>query len=146
MVATLLVILMSLSWPAMNRAAASTRLERTGRSILRALSFAHDRAITERRHYRVLLDGSRHHYTIERENDPVNSPGVFGKITDSFQNACYWPQDISVGDLPQDALLFLPDGSALDGGFTLHNLQGEKLRLRIQGITGRCSFIDAQGG
>jgi general secretion pathway protein H len=141
----LVILLMSLvaavSYPALSRGTASFRLRATGRDVLSTLRYAREKAITEQRGMRVVVN--RETQQVVLSDDLGDGPRTYSV-----------PQDVRISALQQPgretgqeilSFRFRPNGSSESGVIVLKSKTGAYLRVVTDPITGGAKIEAGHG-
>lgn len=127
-----------ISWPAVNRYAAASRLEMAGDKLAATLAFARDSAVLEGRNYRVSFNAVDGTYDVLNQNDPVNDPETYSPVRNSVVRKQRIPGGLVISAISGRELNFTPDGTSEDFYVRIRNTSGSELGLYVTGISGKC--------
>jgi prepilin-type N-terminal cleavage/methylation domain-containing protein len=96
---SLLVLLASMAWPALQTQITSSELPESAERVRSALAMARCEAVMEHRRFRVRFVKEEQQPKIECEADPINQPGVFTASTADWANEPMLLADVQVHDI-----------------------------------------------
>jgi general secretion pathway protein H len=141
MVLLVISLAVAISYPALSRGTKAFYLRASGRDLLNTLRYARERAITEQRVMRVVID---------RETRGVTLSDEIGDDARSY----FLPESIGVqgvmlaGEVVMEGPLiipFLPNGSSLDAEVLLQSDTGGIVRIVTDPITGGARILFDRG-
>jgi prepilin-type N-terminal cleavage/methylation domain-containing protein len=132
LVAVLMLVIVGLSAPSFKRTLSGFAAHNTALGISKLISYAQERAIIERRYYKVRFDPAIGQYRISASDESDDKliyrdvPGKLGKVFSL-------PQGLSIR-CPADEITLYPDGTCDEFSFTVADRYGSGYLVRIKGF------------
>ncbi len=132
-VVMILGLLAGITFPSFSNSFANLQLNNSVRDISCLMKYAREKAIMQRKKYRLEFDIAEKRYWLSREEDPINAPNQFKKLTTGIEDKKL-PQNISVKKIlfpigiskfSHSYVSFYPDGSIDAADIYLANKKGE---------------------
>lgn len=104
---SLLVLLASIAWPAMQSQITASQLPESAERVRSALAMARCEAVMEHRRFRIRFAKGDQQPKIEYESDPINKPGVYEASTADWVHESLLLADVQVHDIQPGRPVYL---------------------------------------
>lgn len=147
----ILGLLIGVAIPSFSNSFASLQLNNSIRNMISLMRYGRERAIMQRKRYRIEFDIEEKKYWLSREEDPINAPDEFVQLRRTIENRRL-PENISIrkvvfpGEIIKFShpyISFCPDGSVDSAEIYLINKKEESCVIftktfgKIEGSCGR---------
>ncbi|MBN2452966.1 MAG: prepilin-type N-terminal cleavage/methylation domain-containing protein [Candidatus Omnitrophica bacterium] len=132
LVAVLMLVIVGIAAPSIKRTLSGFVTNNAALDISKLISYAQERAIIERRYYKVRFDPAAGQYRLSASDESGDKlvyrdvPGKFGKVFSL-------PQGLSI-KRSEDEITLYPDGTCDEFSFTVADRYGSAYLVRIKGF------------
>lgn len=150
-------IMAALAVPRIGNSLANLQLKSVAREISASLRYARSCAVSEKKRYAAVFDGSRHRLTISGENEIAAGEGISIETQnqgDGQEKVYILPEAVRLENVEVEgeevgsgpfAFLFFPNGCSNGGRFLLTNGRGRQYGISIDFVTGMVRLVNEPG-
>lgn len=132
LVAALMLVIIGLSAPSIKRTLSGFAAKNAALNISKLISYAQERAIIERRYYKVRFYPVSGQYRLFASSESAGRV-VYGEVTEKFGGVFFLPQGISITCSAAEITLY-PNGTCDEFSFTVVDRYGSGYQAKIKGF------------
>ncbi|NQT90167.1 MAG: prepilin-type N-terminal cleavage/methylation domain-containing protein [Candidatus Omnitrophica bacterium] len=140
LVAAIILVLTAVSTPLFKRTYEDLRLTSSAKELAAVMRFCHERAVFERRPFRLIIDETKRRYQVFSEDEGRNK---FIPLKSRWGRSFRIPDDISI-ETEADEIDFSPNGNITAAPVYVSNKQGKTFTIVTERSTGFVRVYDSK--